>query len=174
MGHPSYTAQRLFTVQEANAMLPLVRAIATDLAQLSRDVIERRQRLAHLLAGRELDQRDPYASELAQIEDEVLKDSERLRGYVEELQELGVEPKNGPDGLIDFPARHDGRIVYLCWKLGEPEVMYWHELDQGFGGRQRLATGRVGDPAARGSPSDEQDEAALEGGSTSTGGHGPH
>jgi hypothetical protein len=56
---------------------------------------------------------------------------------------LGVEPKSGPEGLIDFPSLVDDRLVYLCWKLGEPEVLYWHELEAGFRGRQSLVAGSV-------------------------------
>jgi len=131
-------SKKRFTVEEANAMLPLVRAITQDLANLSRDVIDRRERLAHLLAGRERNRDDPYSSELVQVEDELRRDVERLQGYVAELRELGVEPKSGEEGLVDFPAAIDGRTVYLCWRLGEPEVLYWHEIDAGFQGRQRL------------------------------------
>ncbi|MEX0979285.1 MAG: DUF2203 family protein, partial [Pirellulales bacterium] len=56
----------------------------------------------------------------------------------------------GPEGLVDFPCRMDGRIVFLCWKLGEPEVTHWHELDSGYAGRQSLVAGSLaqdgGDP----------------------------
>lgn len=137
----SWGKRRLFTVEQANAALPLVRAIASDLAKLSRDVIDRRERLSLLLAGREGGSRDLYGEELAHVEQELEKDSERLQEYVEELRELGVEPKNGPEGLIDFPAMIDGRPAYLCWKLGEPEVLHWHDLDAGFRGRQPLTAG---------------------------------
>ncbi|HEV3339547.1 MAG TPA: DUF2203 domain-containing protein [Pirellulales bacterium] len=129
---------KVFTVEQANAALPLVRAIATDLAELSRDVIERRERLSLLLGGRQREKRDLYGEELAHIEEELQRDTERLQGYVEELRELGVEPKNPPEGLIDFPAVMEGRAVYLCWKLGEPEVLHWHDLKAGFRGRQPL------------------------------------
>jgi hypothetical protein len=130
-------------LEQANAALPLVRAIASDLAQLSREVIERRERLAHLRGGRELKSYGPYSEELAQVEQELERDSQRLQEYVEELRELGVEPKNGPEGLIDFPSEIEGRLVWLCWKLGEPEVLYWHELEAGFAGRQPLTAGSV-------------------------------
>jgi len=134
---------KVFTVEQANAALPLVRAIVTDLAELSRDVVERRERLSLLLARRGKHAGDLYSDELAQIEEELEKDAERLQSYVDELVELGVEPKNGPEGLVDFPSIHEGRLVYLCWKLGEPEVMFWHDLEAGFRGRQPLPAGTV-------------------------------
>jgi len=135
--------KRLFTVEEANAMLPLVRAICTDLAQLSRDVVERRERLANLRRVRESQGRtdkrnDLYSEEVAQIEEELELDSQRLNDYVEELRRLGIEPKNGLEGLVDFPSLIDGRVVLLCWRLNEPEVLYWHEMEAGFAGRQPL------------------------------------
>lgn len=133
--------QKLFTPEQANAVLPLVRAITADLASLARDVIDRRERLDTLVASRDRNTRDPYREELAHVEDELESDTKRLQEYIEELRELGVEPKNPPEGLIDFPSLMDGRVVYLCWKLGEPEVQHWHELDAGFLGRQPLAAG---------------------------------
>jgi hypothetical protein len=149
----AYRPSKLFTLEQANAVLPLVRAITTDLVRLSREVIERRERLALLTAGRNAAAKDPYAEELAQIEEELDKDTEQLQAYVEELRELGVEPKSGPEGLVDFPAMMDDHIVFLCWKLGESEVLHWHELDAGFSGRQSLVAGSVapGAPA----PQDE-------------------
>ena len=134
-----FAGRKLFTPEQANAALPLVRAIVKDLADLSREVIERRERLGELQAGRERNARgDLYGQELEQIEQELEKDTERLQEYVDELRQLGVEPKNGPEGLVDFPAMMEGRPVYLCWKLGEPEVLHWHDLEAGFRGRQPL------------------------------------
>jgi hypothetical protein len=137
----AYRPAKLFTVEQANAILPLVRAITADLVQLSRDVMDRRERLALLSAGRKASAKDPYTEELAQIEEELDKDSEQLQAYVDELRELGVEPKSGPEGLVDFPCLMDERVVLLCWKLGETEVTHWHELDAGFAGRQSLVAG---------------------------------
>jgi hypothetical protein len=137
----SKTNRKYFTAERANAMLPLVRAIVKDLAELSRDVVDRRDRLAHLLAGRNGQSTDVYSEELMQIEEELEKDGRRLRDYVEELTKLGLEPKNGQEGLVDFPTLIDGREAYLCWKLDEPEVLYWHEMDAGFAGRQPLTVG---------------------------------
>ena len=68
-------------------------------------------------------------------------DAERLQDYIDELRRLGLEPKGAIEGLVDFPSIIDGKLVYLCWKLGEPEVTHWHELDAGFAGRQSLVAG---------------------------------
>jgi hypothetical protein len=127
---------RIFTPAEADATLPLVRAIVTDLVGLSRDLAERRQRLNLLLAGKGKKSRDPYHEELVQIQKDMDKDIPQLKEYVEELKALGVEPKSGAEGLVDFPAVMDGHRVYLCWKLGETRVLFWHDLDSGFAGRQ--------------------------------------
>ena len=136
--------RRLFTVEQANAMLPLVSAITSDLASLSRDVSERRQRLSLLLDGREPpDGVDPYREELARIEEDLVQECRRLQEYADELTALGVEPRSAVEGLVDFPAMMDGRMVYLCWKLGEPEVLFWHEPSAGYAGRRRLPAVRL-------------------------------
>jgi hypothetical protein len=141
MASSEYKPARLFTIEQANAMLPLVRAITSDLASLARDVVERRHRVALLTAGRDLKKSDPYREELAQIEKDLQLDGQRLVEYMNELKELGVEPKGAVEGLVDFPTEMDGRIVFLCWKLGEPEVLHWHDLEGGFAGRQSLVAG---------------------------------
>lgn len=143
----AYRPSKLFTVEQANAVLPLVRAITSDLVELSREVVERRERLSLLTGRRQSGSQDLYSEELAQIEEELEKDKEQLQAYVEELRALGVEPKNGPEGLVDFPCQMDGRIVFLCWKFGEAEVTHWHELDAGFAGRQSLVAGSMAQDA---------------------------
>src|SRR6267142_5060990 len=148
-----YKPARLFTIDQANAMLPLVRAITGDLAKLAKDVVERRHRLALLTSGRDLKPGDPYSDELAQMETELERDAVRLQEYVDELRQLGVEPKGAVEGLVDFPCQLDGRIVLLCWRLGEPELLYWHDLESGFAGRQPLTAGSVSGGFAAGDES---------------------
>ena len=57
---------------------------------------------------------------------------------VQEVQILGVQIKDFKSGLVDFPYDRDGRIVYLCWRLDEDEIRWWHETDAGFAGRQPI------------------------------------
>lgn len=138
MSVEDYKPAKIFTVEEANNMLPLVRAITDDVVRLAREMVDRRQRLDYLKGDRDDSEGDPYGDELADMESQQEKDETKLREYVEELQELGVEPKTLTEGLIDFPAYIDGRLVFLCWKHGEPEIQFWHDLDAGFAGRQPL------------------------------------
>lgn len=144
-------AKKYFTVAEANAMLPLVRAIVDDIVTLYNDVQERRERLAKVRQahGHRRDD-DSYDEEVQQIEDEIEKDYDRLNEFGDELRRLGVELKDPVSGLIDFLTQIDGREAYLCWKLGEGEITFWHELNAGFGGRQSLLAGSIQD----GKPSD--------------------
>ena len=138
---------RVFTVEEANATLPLVRAIANDLATRSQEVVELRQRLELLSEGRDAKSGDPYSDELDQMQKELARQDEQLREYLSELTDLGVISRVGPDNtmnVVDFPAVLDGRKVYLCWQLGEPEVAHWHDRDAGFDGRRSLATTAAG------------------------------
>ena len=63
----------------------------------------------------------------------------RLSECVNELDEIGVQLKDYERGLIDFPSLRDGRIVLLCWQLGEGDHLeWWHDVETGFAGRQRL------------------------------------
>ena len=62
----------------------------------------------------------------------------RLRETVEEIEGLGCLVKDLDIGLVDFPSRVDGRDLYLCWKLGEPRIQFWHYTEEGFAGRKPL------------------------------------
>lgn len=144
----TFKPTRVFTLAEANSMLPLVRAITRDLVSLSRDVVDRHQRVEHLTNGREITTGDPYSDELNQIAEELEKDRCRLHEYVDELRNLGVDPKSATEGIVDFPARLDGQLVELCWQLGESEVLHWHPLGAGYAQRQPIPTEAVADASA--------------------------
>jgi hypothetical protein len=126
----------LFTVEEANKRLPLVKSIVKDIVELFSSVNDRRERLERLRSNRTDD--DVYSEELDRSEDELQKDVERLQEYIEELQTLGVELKDPAIGLVDFRTLVEGREAYLCWRLGEEEIAFWHELKEGAAGRQSL------------------------------------
>jgi hypothetical protein len=130
--------KKYFTVTEANSMLPLVRAIVRDITELARDLRERHERLSRFRANDGAGLSPAHQEELTQVQTEFEHGQERMKELEQELKQLGIELKDYFTGLIDFPAWLNGRPVYLCWRMGEPDVGFWHELDAGFAGRQKL------------------------------------
>ena len=131
--------KKYFTVAEANAALPLARAIVKDITALAHDLRERHERLSRLKPNERTRLGEAYQEEIQHMTAEFERDQERMREYLKELSELGIELKDFDTGLVDFPCWMEDREVYLCWRLGEPEISHWHELDAGVAGRQKLA-----------------------------------
>jgi hypothetical protein len=127
---------KTFTIEEANRTLPLVTRIVQDIVVKFVPWRERVEEYEIIKAGERLDHRDPRAEVLEREVEELARE---IDGYIRELAELGIECKDPGLGLVDFPGELGGRRVYLCWRLGEPSVAYWHDLDAGYAGRQPLA-----------------------------------
>lgn len=135
--NPVEAKPKYFSVEEANKALPLVKAIVGDIVRQFQVVNDLKQRLSTVHNVRRRPANDPYAEETAQSHAELDAEETKLAMFIDELSRLRVELK-GPDGLCDFPSMRDGREVYLCWRLGESAVTYWHEKNAGFAGRQSL------------------------------------
>jgi hypothetical protein len=134
--------KRYFTPAEANQTLPLVRAIVRDIVDLAHSLRDRHTRLERLKnegVARGLLTESQLEEEQAAFEE----GQEKLQNLAAELAQLGAELKDPFVGLVDFPCRRDGREIYLCWKLDEPELGWWHEIAAGFPGRQPLASETV-------------------------------
>jgi hypothetical protein len=131
-------AKKFYTIDEANATLPLLRSILRDITELANELRERNERLKRVQVPAHATVGDPHREELEEMHAELERGQERMREFEHELKSLNVELKDYFTGLIDFPCWMDGRAVYLCWRLGEPEIGFWHELDSGFAGRKKL------------------------------------
>lgn len=124
---------KLFTVEEANALLPSVREILQKLQRSRRRLAAFRHKAKLAAAGAEqggggMDNGVQYAIVLTNFTAEM-----------SELEDLGVQVKNFDRGLVDFPSLREGRVVLLCWQLGEgDELEWWHDLDTGYAGRTPL------------------------------------
>jgi hypothetical protein len=79
-----------------------------------------------------------HGDEIARIENEIEGVVQRTNQIIDEISDLGCEIKDVERGLVDFPSEREGRLVYLCWKLGEDKICFWHELTSGYAGRQPL------------------------------------
>jgi hypothetical protein len=126
---PSFS--RLFTVEEANALLPTLRELLDDLA-LHRDAL--REKAPHL----EPILQAAVANGGGLAGSEYGVEAYRLHLAVARIRELGVLLKDLDMGLLDFPHERGGRVVFLCWHPPEERVEYWHEIEAGYAGRQPL------------------------------------
>ena len=120
--------KRRFSVEEANRSLPLVSRIVRDIVASHRQITSLQGKSGAATAPK----KNPPNKELDAAVD-------RLQTFVDELTSIGVELKDYQAGLVDFVGRHQGRDVYLCWKLGETAITHWHELHTGFAGRQPIS-----------------------------------
>ncbi|MGE0192220.1 MAG: DUF2203 domain-containing protein [Planctomycetota bacterium] len=123
----------IFTIDEANQMLPLVASIVQDLVTEFR-VLRAAGRERRAL---EVERSDPAGEDprIAQLRDDVADLSSRIEGYLQELADLGVEVRDLELGLVDFPTLIDGEPAYLSWRQGEERVCWWHPADRGFSDR---------------------------------------
>ncbi len=120
-----------YTIRTANQTLPLVKMIVQDIVALSQEILETRERLEHLWEGRdERGHEDEYSKELNSIELTTELKSDRVDLYIQELTELRIAAVEASHGLVDFPAIREDEAVFLCWHLGDKEVMFWHRRNE--------------------------------------------
>lgn len=124
---------KVFTVEEANALLPTVREILKQLQRRHLKLVSFREESkkaseAAEQGGGGFAEGPYYAAILTSLTESMGK-----------LDALGVQLKDFERGLIDFPSLRDGRVVLLCWQVGDGDrVEWWHDVDAGFAGRTRL------------------------------------
>ena len=123
--------ERIFTLDEAQRLIPRLRAILEDV-------------------GEEWKRMRDLNPEIQKVRDQVPNDAFTPHGteYVEavshllfllhQIRDIGVVLKDVEKGLCDFPYMRQGRIVYLCWHLGEDAIGYWHDINSGFASRSPL------------------------------------
>lgn len=127
-----------FTLEQAEALLPRVREELLAMQACKRELdalraeleqaVERSSGNGHVPGQDALEQKRRRAEALVEDLNERLA---RITGW-------GVQLKGIDEGLVDFPSEREGRVVLLCWRLGEERIAWWHDLDAGFAGRQPL------------------------------------
>jgi hypothetical protein len=123
-------AERLFSRDEANLLLPRLRPLLERAREVStamgdRDRVRRLRSVTMSNGG-------------GAAAREMMAEGEELSRVVTEIARLGVVVRDPSSGLVDFPAERDGEPIYLCWRLGEDEVAHWHDRESGFSGRRPL------------------------------------
>ena len=139
--------KRRFTLSDANRSLPLVKRIVGDIVKTHAQAMKLQHELERQVTAAAASKQTGQAGALAlqqsppnvTMQEQLDACMSKLEDFVDELSEIGCELKDYQMGLIDFVGRHEGRDVYLCWKLGEESITHWHELDSGFAGRQPVS-----------------------------------
>ncbi len=126
---PSF--EKLFTVEEANALLPELRGILREMATHRDAVREKAPHIEPVLKA-------AAANGGGKVGSEYGVEAYRLYRAIERIQEHGVILKDMDMSLLDFPHERDGRVVFLCWHPPEQEILYWHDIEAGYQGRQPL------------------------------------
>ena len=122
---------RYFTLDEANALLIEIRPVVEEIIRIHDAVIQRRPEAWPAISHAAGNGGSREASLL-------VAEFEQLRKLVHQVQDQGVIIKDMGTGLLDFPSLREGREVYLCWKFGEDQIDFWHDVNAGFMGRQPI------------------------------------
>lgn len=123
--------QRYFTKEQANQLLEVLQPLVHEMMQAAQILLSHHPEMAPMLekAINNGGLRKPGPA---------LEASLKIQDMATQIKSYDVLIKDVQNGLIDFPSKREGRIVLLCWRYGEAEVAYWHEIDTGFAGRQPL------------------------------------
>jgi hypothetical protein len=134
---------RLFTVDEANLLLPILRPIIERTLECLRRL---KLKSEDVIRSEQLDPDAPDFMERLRRDDEIAKLIEQIKRGVDEIHSHGCVCKGVEQGLIDFPCLLGVETVFLCWQFGEPSVGHWHRIDEGFAGRRALIDAEQEDP----------------------------
>ncbi len=123
--------QKHFTLKEAKALLPTLRRLFKSLHSLRKRARKSDTKLSNTL--------EKTGGDLGgDLVTSMLTDYAELNAEVQRIQDMGIQIKDFDRGLVDFPHLRDGREVFLCWELEEDDIDFWHDIDAGFPGRERL------------------------------------
>ena len=124
---------RYFTLAEANQALDTIRPLMDDIQSIRNNIIDHQPEAWPAIEKSAGNGGNPTLSKL-------VNDFDRLDKLLHRILETGAQVKDINTGLLDFPALREGHEVYLCWKHGEGQIAFWHEIEAGFAGRQPIDT----------------------------------
>ncbi len=127
--------ERLFTVDEVNALIPRLEII---MGKLQRHGVQLRQHVGELARETGHSVEDLSTTQIVELRPELQPALEEVEALLSEIESYGGQLKGLDLGLVDFPADIDGEVVLLCWQYGEVEVAFYHTLEGGFTGRKPL------------------------------------
>ena len=133
--------QKLFTVEEANRAVGQVAPLVEQLQGLQRSILTANHQLDQEVQKLSVGNGHPLKEVQAHIEQltrHQLDLMEAFQSALQQLQDLGCVLKDLDAGLVDFYSMRQEELVFLCWRVGEEQIRFWHRLEEGFSGRQPL------------------------------------
>lgn len=127
---------KMFTVETANQLIPVLNKLLGDLQTKKNEILKREVEIdaMELIGGKDTAASPEIRAQLEAYESTV----NEFYNIIDEIHRQGCLLKDVDTGLVDFYSLHNGRVVYLCWRLGEEEVTTWHEIGRGFMHRQPI------------------------------------
>lgn len=122
-----------FTLQQANEALKIIRPIMNDVQVIRQKILANQPEAWPAIEKSAGNGGNKALSAMVQ-------DFERLDALIHQILDTGAQIKDINSGLLDFSAMRNGREVYLCWKYGEGDIAFWHDMDAGYAGRQSIET----------------------------------
>jgi hypothetical protein len=123
--------ERIFTLAEAQGLIPRLRSL---LEEISESWSRIRELNPEIQKARDSAAFDGYSKSGV----EYIECVSHFMLLIHQIKDMGVLLKDADKGLCDFPYMRQGRVVYLCWQLGEERIEYWHDIETGFSGREPL------------------------------------
>ena len=139
----SSTAEIIFSLEQANSMLPLLRLIVADISLAHRELTERRLQFHRLVRRRDGSKAGVCDEEVEETRADLRLETQQLEDYIRELERLGVILRSAFDGIVDFPTVMRDKAAYYCWKMGELDVAFWHWPNESFSQRKPLPRERT-------------------------------
>ena len=134
MAEDDVDESRIFTLEEAERTLPLLRRILTDLRAEYRIWQDAGADYELLTAGARADRGG--SKELLAARRAMTESADRISGYLDEIAAIGCLFKGFDAGLVDFYTLREDRLVFLCWRVDEDHITHWHDVESGYSGRQ--------------------------------------
>jgi hypothetical protein len=135
---PTHRFDKLFTVEDADELVPTLEALLRELQLAARDLRERVVELAR----RNITVTDLPLAAAVESHPELREPASRMAELAGRIESLGCFLKDIDQGLVDFPCEIDDDIVFLCWQFGEPHIIAWHPVESGFADRRPLPGAR--------------------------------
>ncbi len=136
MNDPGFLPPRIFTYEEASALLPRLREILAALQDARSRIGAGQREMTERYHGGRGNGHSAPGGEVDRLQDRMVEAQKDIDEVVREVASLGCELKDPDRGMVDFRTLRDGRVVYLCWLKHEPAIQFWHDLEGGFAGRQ--------------------------------------